>query len=474
VKAQPPLCHSREPAAPRLCARPPSQRIPAQRIPSPRMPSRRMVLGGLGGAVLGLPLLESLRARAADAEVPHYAVFVRQANGVAQQALSRGESEQQSDRAVSELAPYADRLLMVKGTCFADETDITLRHPGGGNQVLTAAMVSEDLTGTASRAMGESVDNYLARHFEHLGGEPLTLYTGPRDGYLEEVLSYRGPYDLRPAEDDPWTAYLRMVGGEQLDGLLEDRRRSVNDLVRDQMQALMGRPELSQRDKQRLELHSDGIRDFEVLACRLSEDEEQAMATLSGQGTLNSNRILVAQMQCDLLALALSCDYARAATLQLGDGMDTTQFTVDGRLLPTFHQISHRIYGDGMVGEPIEGADVMHHEIDRIHLRIYRHLLDKLDAYGILDQSVVVMTNDIGVGVTHTYSDIPWLIAGVGDGTLRTGQFVDVRRRGQCVTHNQLLNTLITAAGLRKGEDRPVDDFGDPTLERGVLSELIA
>jgi hypothetical protein len=454
-----------------------------------------MVLTGLGGAVLGLPMLESLRscsssARADEAEVPHYAVFLRQANGVVQLSEARGEPElywpyqtgpltremleQQSDRAVSELAPYAERLLMVKGTCFADETDITLRHPGGGNQVLTASMVSEDLTGTASRALGESVDNYIARHFVHMGGEPLTLYTGPRDGYLEEVLSYRGPYDLRPAEDDPWTAYLRMVGGTQLDELLEDRRRSVNDLVREQMQELMSLSELSQHDKQRLELHFDGIRDFEVMACRLAKDEEQAMATLSGRGTLNTNRIPVAMMHCDLLALALSCDYARAATLQLGDGMDTTQFTIDGQLLPTFHQISHRIYGDGMSGESIEGAIDMHHEIDRIHLRIYRHLLDKLDAYGILDQSVVVMTNDIGVGVTHTYRDIPWLIAGVGDGTLTTGRFVDVRRQGQWVTHNKLLNTLITATGLRREGDRPVDDFGDPTLERGVLSELMA
>ncbi len=448
--------------------------------------SRRMFLRGLGGVALGLPVLESIRptAHAAQTAPAHPIVFLRQANGV--QQADNGEPDRywprnrgaittaslsgpDADRAVSELAAYADRLLLVSGTRF-DFPSSGCGHSGGGNQLLTAAPVSTDPGGNRSLALGESADNYVARSFPNNGGEPLTLYTGPRGGYIDEVLSYRGPLDLRAAEDDPWNAYMRMVGGAEVDALLEVRRRSINDLVREQMQALMSRPELSQRDKDRLDLHFQSIRDFEVLACRFTEDEEQAMASMLGQGTLNDNRVTVAQMHCDLIALAFACDFVRAATLQIGDGNDGTEYTIHGVRLPNFHMISHRIYDHGSEGDPIAGAVDMHHDIDRLHLQIFRHLLDKLDQHGILDSSIAVMTNDLGAGVSHTYRNVPWVIAGAGDGILRQGQYVDAGD----VAHNQLLSTLISATGLRKADGSLVDDFGDPSLPRGTISEMLA
>ena len=196
---------------------------------------------------------------------------------------------------------------------------------------------------------------------------------------------------------------------------------------------------------------------------------EQAMATLSGLGTLNSNRVTVAKMHCDLIALAFSCDFARAATLQIGDGNDSTQYTINGVTLPYFHQISHRIYGDGSEGDPIVGAVDMHHDIDRLFLQIFKHLLDRLDSYGILDQSIAVNVNDLGAGVSHSFSNLPWIIAGAGDGLLKQGQFVDVGG----AYHNRLLNTLISAVGIRDGGGDLVSDFGDPSLPGGTLSELM-
>jgi hypothetical protein len=465
---------------------PAHRQAPQKRLSLPS-PSRRLVLKGLGGAALALPFLESWRpAGATPSPGPYYAVFLREGNGVAQEDYN-GEPEQfwprntgavtqsslsttDADRAVSELAAYADRLLLVKGTRFAFTDNVTCGHSGGGNQVLTAARVSDYPSGALSLAMGESIDNYIARHHPNNGGEPLTLYTGPRDGYLEEVMSYRGPYDLRSAEDDPWTAYLRMVGGTQLDELLENRRKSINDLVRGQMQTLLGKPWLSTEDRRRLELHFDAIRDFEGLSCRLNEDEEQTMATMLGQGTLNANRVTVAQMHCDLIALAFSCDFARVATLQIGDGNDGTQYTINGETLPRFHQISHRIYSDGSEGDPIVGAIDMHHQIDRLFLQIFVRLLDKLDSYGLLDKSIAVNTNDLGAGVSHTYENAPWVIVGAGDGLLKQGQFVDL---GGDVTHNQLLNTLISAVGIRDDEGAPITDFGDPELEGGIIDEIV-
>lgn len=37
-----------------------------------------------------------------------------------------------------------------------------------------------------------------------------------------------------------------------------------------------------------------------------------------------------------------------------------------------------------------------------------------------------------------------------------------------------MLNTLISAAGVRKSGGAPVDDFGDTSLAKGVVDEIIA
>ena len=261
--------------------------------------SRRLFLWGAGGVAVGLPFLEGLqprRLRAAPPERPRFAAFVRQANGCQQAEGMEPEgfwphdlgavtnetlSGVDADRAVSELAEFADKLLLVRGTQFAFPGN-GCGHSGGGNQVLTAAKVSLDPMGNKSLAMGESVDTRIARELNGPANpEPLTLYAGPMAGYINEVLSYRGALDLRPADRNPWSVYTKMIGITQLPkeliAQIKARRTSVNDLLREQMTALMSKPALSSADKGRLQIHFDAIRDIEVeLACQLPPDDEIA------------------------------------------------------------------------------------------------------------------------------------------------------------------------------------------------------
>lgn len=57
----------------------------------------------------------------------------------------------------------------------------------------------------------------------------------------------------------------------------------------------------------------------------------------------------------------------------------------------------------------------------------------------------------------------------------------DLRRKSAChgteakkYRTNRMLNTLISAAGVRKSGGAPVDDFGDTSLAKGVVDEIIA
>jgi len=464
------------------------------------MISRRRFLSGLGGAAVLLPALESVkflggRARAASNENPVFSVFVRQGNGCQQAIPGRDEPDRfwpselgvltqdklatdNADRAVSELAEYADSLLMVSGTRYGFPGN-GCGHTGGLNQCLTAAKVTGQ--GKDSLAAGESIDWFLSQRVNPDGVEPLNLMSGPQNAYIAHGLSYSGPQQLRGASNNPFAVYQDLVGlagaSQELLEAIALRRRSVNDLVREEMQDLLGKSYLSAADRERLQTHFDVIRDIEVnMSCQLTDSEVTALEDISGAAEDNGNRIAVAEMMMDLIAMAFSCDANRVATLQIGTGNDGTRYTVNGELQNTFHRISHRIDGDGDEGAPIPNADLLHHEIDRIYARMFKHLLDRLSIYTsasgapLLDDTMALWTNDLASGPPHSYRNLPQIVAGKAGGFLKTGQYIDAGD----VTHNKFLNTLISAAGVCKADDSPYDSFGDAELEPGVIPEMIA
>jgi hypothetical protein len=464
------------------------------------MITRRRFLAGLGGATVALPVLESVRflgGRRADAAVegtPVYSVYIRQGNGCQQADNGLGEPERfwprnlgaittdsltntDGDRALSVLAPFADRLLLVRGTRFAFP-GAGCGHSGGLNQCLTAAKVVGE--GAESLSDGMSVDWFLSQQVNPPGVEPLTLMSGPQQAYIAHGLSYSGPSQLRGAANNPFSVYQALMG---LGGSTEDleaialRRKSVNDLVRGEMQDLLAKPDLSSADRQRLETHFEAIRDLEVrMGCQLTDGEVAAMQTIAEASEDNANRIVVAEMMLDLIAMGFACDANRVATLQIGTGNDGTRYYVDGTLQNTFHRISHRIDSDGGEGPAIEGADLLHHGIDKIFAGMFLHLLERLEMYGgpgggtLLDDSVALWTNDLANGPPHSYNNVPQVLAGKAGGFLKTGQYVDAGG----VTHNQFLNTLINAAGVRKEDGTYYDSFGDTSLEPGVIDAMIA
>lgn len=456
--------------------------------------SRRRVLQGAGVAV-GLPLLDAFTPRRAAAQAgvkPGYAVFIVGMNGVQQAgayneperfwpsrtgALTRASMQADSGRATSELADHAERLLLVRGIHFAFPGN-GCGHSGGGNQVLTAARVSDDPSRNRSLAMGESVDHRISQALTQR--EPLALYAGPKYGYINDHVSHRAAKNVIVAESNPWTAYSKiagMPGGESAARrLLADRRKSVNDVLRAQIERLKARPELSREDKQRLDRHFSSIRDIEVglTATELPAAKVSELRAIDGQHRNQDRRLQVLQLQFDIIAFALASGHARVAFLQHGDGTDGISYTIDGQRLPNHHHVSHRIHSDTNVGDPIPGADMMHHRIDRLQMREFKKLLDKLAAVStpegnLLDLGYAVWTNQIATG-SHSYNNVPYLIAGRAGGYLRTGRFVDLPR----TTNNRLLNTLINAAGVRGPGGALVENFGDPSLQRGQIADLVA
>jgi hypothetical protein len=450
-------------------------------------------LKGVAGAALAVPFLEGMRrVGAAEPENKVYSFFIRQGNGC-QQAGYNNEPERfwprslgtltkdilgttNSDRTLAILADYATKLTLVRGTRFGFP-GIGCGHSGGLNQVLTASNLTGN--GKDTLAQGVSIDYFISQRKNAPGIEPLTLMSGPQAAYIAHGLSYSGPGQLRGAKNNPFAVYTSLMGVSGSPEVLQQlatRRKSVNDLVRTEMQDLLGSPKLSGSDRQRLDMHFQSIRDLEVgMACTLSADKVTSMDQVKTVFEANENRLKVADMMCELAALAFACDATRTGTLQIGTGNDGTRYTVDGVLQNTFHRISHRIDSDGSEGTPIANADLLHHGVDKLFAGVFKRFLDRMSAYlgpsggTLLDDSIVLWTNDLANGPPHSYSNIPQVMAGGAGGFLKTGQYIDAGN----VTHNKLLNTIINAVGIRNADDSYYDSFGDPSLQKGVIAAMI-
>ncbi|HTV17458.1 MAG TPA: DUF1552 domain-containing protein, partial [Polyangiaceae bacterium] len=471
--------------------------------------SRRRMLRGLGGAFLALPWLESLDgervawAQSGSAPVPPFAIFFRQANGVATAQLT-GElgaeperfwprSEGALDaanldgRALGALTSHAGRLLVV-GNVNMQEFPYGDGHARGALQALTARGPVLANQGGNSEADGESIDHRIGRELNANGNESLFTYAGTPGGWLGgSCISYRGPGMRRSALTSPQSAFRALTGG--VDGgsgasQAQQRQQSINDRVRGDLDALLGAPRLSSADRARLDLHLSSVRDIErALGCgaepRLSESIRNA-----GPSSTDGDQVLThARLYMDIAALAVACGHTRAVTIQVGSGNDgstryhdpSTGLAMEGN----FHFISHRRLSHNSEGTILPHSDLLHHAIDVQFAETFRYLLEKLQQQqvptgSLLDAGMTIWFNDLGNGPAHSAKNCPWIIAGSAGGVLKQGQFIRISNGDEsAVNHARLLNTIGSAAGLRKLNGDWIDDFGDPSLERAPLGELL-
>jgi len=488
---------------------------------NPFLMNRRMVIRGAGGLMLGLPLLETFMPRKAAAQTATRSPFVLIVvgdNGVVQAGVSLSVSTEpemfwptatgaltnasmtadKATRSTGELAAYADKLLIVKGINLPFSSN-GCSHSAADAQILTAAKITTGSTNC--KAMGISVDTAIATAKNAPGRDPLVMHAGMFSpggtGFdIPGYVSYITPQQARVYIDSPYKAYLQIIGAvgngttvttadQQAQMLRASRSKSINDILRPQLQALLARPDLSTSDHTRLDQHLTAIRDIEVMISTTTYTVPAAdvttMKTNDPKPYDQSTRDTSVKLFMELMAFSAAADYSRVAVLKIGDRIDDHVYTYNGQSAK-FHDVSHR---------QVANAIPFHNYIDRMMLNYYKYLLDTVSQYNtptgpLFDQGVTIYANQCATGA-HSFSNIPWIQAGTANGYFKKGQFLVVGNGQQpggsqdgkggdasVSGINKMLNTLLTAAGVTKTGGAPTDNFGDSSLPTGIFSAMLA
>lgn len=430
--------------------------------------SRRQLLqvGAAGAGVLGLPFVAPEQSYA-QSGTPQRLLLVFTANGTIPRAfwptVGATETEFTLNTITEPLEPFKDRLLFLKGL----DLGVAKVGPGGPHQkgvgglFTNSELQTGDFTdGDGSRAgwaNGPSVDQEVARF---IGGDSYlpSVELGVRaiESEVRGRISYAGPGRPMPPMNSPLVTYQRLFSGFiSGDAASDTRRQSVLDVVKGQYDLLT--PQLSLRDKLKLEQHMELVRGIERRMdiavqglCErppeppeLAENDEQTMAE-------------VAALQVQLLGAAFSCDLTRVASLQFSTAVNAIRYPwLDS--LGSGHTLSHASDADSQA-ELITRRRWMAEQLADLMT-----LLDALpEGDGTaLDHTLIVWGNELSEGNTHSHANLPFMLAG-GAKNLRMGRVLDLGG----TPHGGLLVSILNAMGIE------ADSFGHPDFAAGPLMGL--
>ncbi|HET6408408.1 MAG TPA: DUF1552 domain-containing protein [Chthoniobacteraceae bacterium] len=345
------------------------------------------------------------------------------------------------------LEPFRDRTLMLKGVHNKIRGDGD-NHMRGMSCLLTASELlpgniqggSDSPAGWAgSISIDQEIKNFLQSQPE----------TRTRFGSLEFGVAV-------PNRADPWTRMSYAAANqpvapiddpyrmfEKLYGQMKDKDSlvSILDDVRDDLKKVSAK--LSARDKAMLEQHVTLVRSLEQeLKTPVDTNLAHPMPDLDpGIELVNDNTPELSRMQIDLLVNAMSNDMTRVATLQYMRSVGQAQMRWLG-VEEGHHSLSH---------DPDDNKDT-YAKLLKINTwfcgelaYLAKRLSETPEPTGegsMLDHTLIVWTNELGKGNSHTLDNIPLVLVGGGAG-FEMGRALKFDK----VAHNRLWLTIAHALG---------------------------
>lgn len=370
------------------------------------------------------------------------------------------------------LTPHKDSCIFLRGLTMGP-TDAG-SHPGGAKKLLTGV----------DGGGGQSLDRYLAQTigsstpFRHVY---LGAMATQNNASGDKFISYPSAGTTVAPDDDPAQAFTRLfgsAGGPPSTGgaapAPDPVEASIIDAAMGDLADLRGR--IGDVDKAKLDLHLEALRDVERRVKGLGAEALPACNQSLGKvAQIDHQRLYdpayfpdVLRAQIDVAVQSMACGLTKVAVVQASQHTSElimSRIAGSPMYKPNFDMRSHQASHYGQSSDP-KFDDYVKQRSWLVEQ--FAYLLDQLKARPegagtMLDNSIVLLCSEISDGNTHSHDDMPFILAGKGGGTLRTGRLFDFGGR----RHSDLLGTIAHAMG-----DPNVTTFGQGG--QGLLMPLLA
>jgi hypothetical protein len=353
------------------------------------------------------------------------------------------------------LEPFKSKMLTLHGVCDRIRGDGDNHMRGIGCLLTGIELFPGNVQGgshtPAGWASGISIDQEI-KNFLQAQPETRTRFGSLEFGVMVPDradtwtrMSYTGPNKPLTPIDDPYQMFAKLYGRTKdreslksvLDDLQEDLKK-VSSIV-------------SPADRRLLEEHATFVREFEEELRAGGDDVGHAVPNLEpGIKEENDNIPKITKLQIEMMVSSFAADFARVATLQMTNSVGGARFRWLG-IDEGQHELSHH------EDSKTESQDKLT-RINKWYCEQFAYLAQRLAETpepggngSLLDNTLLLWTNELGKGNSHTLDNIPWVLVGNGL-DFQMGRSLKYGR----VPHNRLLLSLAHGFGHR------IERFGNP------------
>jgi len=436
---------------------------------------RRTCLRGLGAA-LALPLFDAMGA-AKPAKPPVRLGFMYMPHGVIMDHFWPKDPETYLSAPppnLDSLRGVLDQCLMIKGIEGVNPAPFNgAPHALELSTWLTASLPNADKRNAVNIAI--SADQIAANYIGAFTALPsLELATMPQthkenqEGLHEAYYShcsFSSPTQALPAETNPRNVLKRLFQSQE-QGSNPGLRKTADPLERSMLDLVLGgardlRSKLGEADRHKLDEYLDSVRSLERRIAAIELRQAEAAKAFAGvtstkrsgsdsvpiqvtipEGDLRSDYMRV---MCDLNVLAFQTDTTRVSTY-IGSTPNGVSYPELG-----FSDQHHSLTHHNNEEEKVDKVS----KITAFNIAEFAHMVKRMQSIRegegtLLDHCIMMWGSGLEDGNKHSRANLPFIVAGRGGGSIRTGRFLASTRGNQ----GDLLGTLLTCAGIPL--DRPI------------------
>lgn len=368
---------------------------------------------------------------------------------------------------LSPLEPFKDRLMTLHGVCDKVRGDGDSHMRGIGCLLTGTELFPGNIQGgsdtPAGWASGVSIDQEI-KNFLQKNRATQTRFGSLEFGALVPDradtwtrMCYAGPNKPITPISDPYQMFSKLYGRrkdqESLKSILDGLNRDLKKLARI----------VNADDRQLLEEQTTFMREMErELTSNQQVDVGHAVPELEpGVKESDDNLPRLSKMQIELMVNSFAADFARVATMQYTFSVSNVKMRFLG-IEDGHHGLSHNDDDDVKSQDQLTRINQWYAEQMAYLLKRLAETPEPGGNGSLLDNTLIVWTNELGKGNTHLLDNIPFVLAGNGL-DYKMGRSI----RQPEVTHNRLL------LALAHGFGHHIERFGNPDFcEGGPLTNL--